>query len=66
MQITSEINNLDDENSNGMDKVKCMMRQGYIAICLSEIQYMMSLNAQSLLCVVTYPATSYSPQTIPH
>ncbi len=45
-----------------MDGVECIMRLGYIAICLREIEYLMSLNVQSLLCVVTYPATSHSPQ----
>lgn len=58
MKLEKIKNYLDGENSKGMYRVDC---DGYIAICLSEMLYLMkSLHVQSLWCVVTYPATSYS------
>lgn len=46
MKLEKRKKNLDGENSKGMYGVEC---DGYIAICLSEILYLMkSLHVQSL------------------
>lgn len=60
MHISTEINHLGNEYSKGVNGVECIMRRGYIAICLNEIEYLISssLNVQSFI----HSSTSYSPQ----